>query len=154
MATRGIVAHATTNGGWRGRYVHWDNYPERMVGVLGELVARHGRSTVAHTLCYEHASWSIIDPLAKPSEAGEPSLYEAHACVTGYGYAHTDIELTDSSAWFLAGDTELGWAEWLYIIHEDFLEVRRITRNDKGEDITVYENAFPWASIAPEGVTA
>lgn len=125
-----------------------------MVGVLGELVARHGRANVAHTLCYEHASWSIIDPLAKPSEAGEPSLYEAHACVTGYGYAHTDTELTDPSAWFLAGDTELAWAEWLYIIHEEMLEVRRIFRNENGEEVTVYENAFPWASIAPEGVTA
>lgn len=152
MATRGIVAHATSNGGWRGRYVHWDNYPERIVGVLGELVARYGRANVAHTLCYEHASWSTLDPNANKSIGS--SLYAQHETVDGYGYAHTDIELTDSSAWFVNGDTDLAWAEWLYIIHETMLEVRRIFRNDNGEDITVYENSFPWASIAPEGVTA
>lgn len=152
MATRGIVAHATSNGGWRGRYVHWDNYPERIVGVLGELVARDGRANVAHKLCYEHASWSSLDPTA--SKSNENSLYSQHETVEGYGYAHTDIELTDSSAWFINGDTELGWAEWLYIIHETMLEVRRIFRNDKGEDITVYENSFPWESISPEWVTA
>lgn len=153
MATRGIVAHATSKG-WRGRYAHWDNYPERMVAVLGELVARDGRSAVAHTLCYEHASWSVIDPLAKPSEAGEPSLYEAHACVTGYGYAHTDTSLDDPSAWFTHEDTELAWCEWLYIIHETMLEVRRIVRDENGKDVTVYENAFPWESIATHEVTA
>jgi hypothetical protein len=151
MATRGIVAHATTNG-WRGRYVHWDNYPQRIVGVLGELVARDGRANVAHKLCYEYASWSSLDP--KASKNNENSLYEQHETVDGYGYAHTDTELTDPSAWFTQEDTELAWCEWLYIIHETMLEVRRITRNDKGEDITVYHTSFPWESIAITEVTA
>lgn len=155
MATRGIVAHSTRNGnGWRGRYVHWDNYPERMVGVLGELVARDGTSSVAHTLCYDHASWSIIDTLAKPSEAGEPSLYEANACVTGYGYAHTDTSLDDPSAWFTDEDTELAWCEWLYIIHADRLEVRRITKDENGNDVAIFDKAHPWESIAIQEATA
>ena len=151
MATRGIVAHATANG-WRGRYVHWDNYPQRIVEVLGELVARDGRSAVAHKLCYEYASWSSLDPRA--SKNNENSLYEQHETVEGYGYAHTDTELTDPSAWFTQDDTDLAWCDYLYVIHETLLEVRRIARNDKGEDFTVYENSFPWESIAISEATA
>lgn len=153
MATRGIVARAT-NEGWQGRYAHWDNYPERMVEVLGELVARDGLDKVIQTLITQTPSWSIIDPLTKPSEVGEPSLYEAHTCVTGYGYAHTDVEVSDPSALFTHKDTDLAWADWLYVIHETMLEVRRIVRNENGQEVTVYENAYPWESIAPQEATA
>ena len=37
MATRGIIAVARAGDGcWRGRYAHWDNYPERIVPVARE----------------------------------------------------------------------------------------------------------------------
>lgn len=149
MATRGIVARAT-NEGWQGRYTHWDNYPERMVYVLGELVARDGVDKVVQTLITETPSWSQIEPLAK---SGEPNLYEQHALVEGYGYAHTDVTL-DETDLFTQNDTELAWCEWLYIIHDTMLEVRRIERAENGHDVTVYHNAFPWESIAIKEVTA
>ena len=149
MATRGIVARAT-NEGWEGRYTHWDNYPERMVYVLGELVARDGVGKVVQTLITDTPSWSQIEPLTK---SGVPNLYEQHALVEGYGYAHTDVTLEDSDL-FTQNDTELAWAEWLYIIHDTMLEVRRIDRAENGHDVTVYHNAFPWESIALKEATA
>lgn len=152
MATRGIVAIAT-NEGWKGRYVHWDNYPERIVGVLAELVQRDGIEKVRQTLIADNPSWSIIEPLAKPSKAGEPSLYEQHKCVTGYGYVHTDIDDPDGY-YYTQDDTELAWADWLYVIHDDGLEVRRVERNEQGHDVPVYADYHPWAFISPNGVTA
>jgi hypothetical protein len=149
MATRGIVARAT-NGGWEGRYTHWDNYPERMVYVLGELVARDGVDKVIQTIITETPSWSQIEPLAK---SGEASLYEVSQLVEGYGYKHTDVTLEDSDL-FTHNDTELAWAEWLYIIHETTLEVRRITRDENGNDVTYHHTSFPWESIAIKEVTA
>jgi hypothetical protein len=149
MATRGIVARAT-NEGWEGRYTHWDNYPERMVYVLGELVARDGVDKVVQTLITDNPSWSQIEPLAK---SGVPSLYEVNQLVEGYGYIHTDVTVEESDL-FTQNDTELAWAEWLYIIHETMLEVRRIDRDENGNDVTVYHNAFPWATIALKEVEA
>jgi hypothetical protein len=151
MATRGIIAHATNNG-WRGRYVHWDNYPERIIHALGELVERDGRAVVVNTLCYEHPSWSQIEPLAK---RGEPNLYEQHLLVEGYGYVHTDIELNDPSAWFTHEDKDLAWCDYLYIIHEDYLEVRTISRDtETSTDITSAHSTHAWWSIAMKGITA
>jgi hypothetical protein len=121
-----------------------------MVYVLGELVARDGVGKVVQTLITDTPSWSQIEPLTK---SGVPNLYEQHALVEGYGYAHTDVTLEDSDL-FTQNDTELAWAEWLYIIHDTMLEVRRIDRAENGHDVTVYHNAFPWESIALKEATA
>lgn len=149
MATRGIVARAT-NEGWEGRYTHWDNYPQRMIYALGEIVARDGVDKAIQTLITDTPSWSQIEPLAK---SGVPNLYEQHALVEGYGYAHTDTTLEESDL-FTHTDTELAWAEWLYIIHETMLEVRRIDKDENGNDIAIPHTSFTWESIAIKEVTA
>lgn len=143
MATRGIIAHATENG-WQGRYSHWDNYPEHIVGSLALLVMRDGVEKVVETLITNNASWSSIDPFA--------SEENGHALVLGYGHAHTDVTVEDTATMFTHTDTELAWAEWLYIIHTDILEVRRIERDMNGNDVTVYQNAYTWDSITPKEV--
>lgn len=153
MATRGIVAvsTATDNGKtWKGRYSHWDNYPERMVSVLGSLVARDGIDKVVSTLIDSHASWSSIDAGQTLEHANELD-YSPEAVVVGYGVTHLDIQKDDPSSMFTDADDELAWAEWLYIIHPDILEVRRIDTVD-GRNVTVYHNAFPWESIASEAM--
>lgn len=152
MATRGIVAVSTAseaNGwklAWRGRYSHWDNYPERMVGVLGMLMARDGFEKVTSTLIDAHASWSSIDPW-QTVESAVGMDYDPNAVVEGYGVTHLDIEKDDPSSVFTDTDDELAWAEWLYIIYPDMLEVRRIDTVD-GRNITVYHDALPWVEIA------
>lgn len=146
MATRGIVAIATKEG-WNGRYTHWDNYPQRMVGVLAELVARDGLEQVTKTLVSDNPSWSVIDPTTKPSVTGEPSHYEQHKCVTGYGYVHTDIDALEN-ALFTQSDTDLAWCDWLYIMSDTGLEVRKIERDENGNDVTIHESLHTWESIA------
>jgi len=49
---------------------------------------------------------------------------------------------------------ELAWCEWLYIIHDDRLEVRRITKDENGNDVAIFEKAHPWESIAIQEATA
>jgi hypothetical protein len=149
MATRGIIAKATSEG-WEGRYSHWDNYPERMVNVLGELVARDGVAKVIRTLITDNPSWSQVEPLAKRGESG---LYDQHRLVEGYGYAHTDVTIEESDL-FTSKDVELAWAEWLYIIHETMLEVRKIEQTESGHDYTVHHSTYSWESIAIKEVTA
>jgi len=145
MATRGIVARATSEG-WEGRYSHWDNYPQRMVYVLGELVARDGVDKVIQTIITDHPSWSQIEPLAK---SGQESLYEPNQLVEGYGYIHTDVTVEESDL-FTHNDTEFAWCEWLYIIHPDRLEVHAITADDKTDLVS----SHTWESIALKGVEA
>lgn len=157
MATRGIVAVSTAseaNGwklAWKGRYSHWDNYPERMVEALGVLVARDGLDNVVSTLIDAHASWSSIDPW-QTMEHAEKLGYAPEAVVEGYGVTHLDIEKDDPSSVFTHEDDDLAWAEWLYIIYPDSLEVRRIDTVD-GRNITTYHDLLTWESIG-KGVTA
>lgn len=150
MATRAIVASAT-NDGWVGRYSHWDNYPERLTYALGALVARDGYETAERTLVHDVASWSQIEPLAT---AGVPNLYEDKALIEGYGYAHTDVTLDDTPH-FTHEDTDLAWAEWLYVMTPTQLAVYRIDSDENGHAKPVYHNAHPWESIAqPEGLAS
>ena len=154
MATRGIVAHSLSESAntWQGRYSHWDNYPERMTYVLGELVARDGVDKVIKTLITDTASWSQIEPMAK---SGTPNLYEDKALIEGYGYAHTDVELDDPSALFTNDDTEFAWCDYVYIIHHDYLEVRTIVRDEKTSLLTTEPLTFhAWDTIAIKEVTA
>jgi hypothetical protein len=123
MATRGIIAERTASG-WQGRYCHWDNYPKRIVGVLKQLVNRDGLSKVTQVLIRETASWSQVEPMATK---GVPSLYEERALVEGYGYAHTDVSVTDDSTMFRETDTDFAWCEWLYLIDDTGVEVRSIS---------------------------
>lgn len=144
MATRGIIAVQRANG-WRGRYVHWDNYPERIVPIIGRLVERDGATKVVETLINNNQSWSSINDTqtkyAEPYEA-----LENDSVVEGYGTIHTDLEPDDPSAWFTEADTELAWAEWVYVIRQHGVEVLKVVKQD-GKDIVEPSNFHAWADI-------
>lgn len=129
MATRGIVAHTTANG-WRGRYAHWDNYPQRMVETLGKIVERDGYSHATHTLLYQHASWSVIDHEVTVAGETEKLGVTPDRVLDGYGVFHDDVSLDDPEQWFLNGDGDYGWAQWLYVMHPTKLEVYSINGSD------------------------
>lgn len=143
MATRGIIAEPTKDG-WRGRYSHWDNNPERMVSVLRSLVARDGIETVRQTLIHDYASWSVID--AEQSGSDPMSDYHDHSLIEGYGRIHTDVDKSDPTLWFTSNDRDdLAWAEWLYILHNDRVEVRHILAGGNGIGIrTVANSMYAW----------
>lgn len=144
MATRGIIAVQRADG-WRGRYAHWDNYPERVVPVIGRLVERDGVTQVVTTLINNNQSWSIIDDKKMKND---PELYEGEndSVVEGYGVIHTDLEPNDPNAWFTEDDTELAWAEYVYVIRDFGVEVLKVTRED-GADVAKPHTLHLWEEI-------
>lgn len=147
MATRGIIAVARAgDGAWRGRYAHWDNYPERIVPVLGRLVERDGATKVVETLINNNQSWSSIDDKAKIEDDPLLEGYD-DGLVVGYGRIHTDLEPNDPSSWFTEDDIELAWAEWVYVIHHSGIEVMKVVKNDEGNDVAVPDKFHLWEEI-------
>ncbi len=120
MATRGIIAVERASG-WRGRYVHWDNYPDRIVGVLGALVERDGLTKVVTTLVNDNASWSVIDhnqdfdPIADPKNVR-----------IGYGVVHDDIDKDSDDAWYTEETGAYSWAEYAYVMRANGVSVYAI----------------------------
>lgn len=146
MATRGIIAVARAgDGAWRGRYAHWDNYPERIVPVLGRLVERDGATKVVETLINNNQSWSVVDD---KQELDDPLLgNDTDSVILGYGRIHTDLEPNDPSSWFTEDDIELAWASYVYVIHHSGIEVMKVEKNDEGHDVAVPDKFHLWEEI-------
>lgn len=145
MATRGIIAVQRASG-WRGRYVHWDNYPERIVPIIGRLVERDGATQVVTTLINDNQSWSVLDDAQKPYSEEDKEMAYAEGAIEGYGVIHTDMTPNDPSAWFTEDDTELAWAEWVYVIRDFGVEVLKVTRED-GVDVAKPDALHLWEEI-------
>lgn len=137
MATRGIVAIDCGQGSWRGRYVHWDNYPDRIVPILGELVKRDGIATVAETIINKRHSWSLIEAYIKTdSPTFIPANFEP-----GYGYFHED-----GGDLYTERSTDFSWAQWVYVMSDDGVTVYEVLG---GEPETLsYQSTFTWAEAA------
>lgn len=144
MATRGIIAVQRADG-WRGRYAHWDNYPERIVPVIGRLVEREGKVKVVETLINNNQSWSVIDDKETTPVVNDIPLHD-DAIIEGWGRIHTDLEPNDPSAWFTDEDTELAWAEWVYVIRHSGVEVMKVVKQD-GNDVAVPDQFHLWEEI-------
>ena len=144
MATRGIIAVQRADG-WRGRYAHWDNYPERIVPVIGRLVERDGITKVVTTLINNNQSWSVIDDKQEffPVTLTEN---ENDSVVVGYGVIHTDLEPNDPSSWFTDEDTELAWAAYVYVIRHSGVEVMKVVREGDA-DVAVPDQFYLWEEI-------
>jgi hypothetical protein len=146
MATRGIIAVQRANG-WRGRYVHWDNYPERIVPIIGRLVERDGATKVVTTLINDNQSWSVIDDTQKPYSEADKDMAWAEGAIEGYGVIHTDLEPNDPSTWFTEDDTELAWASYVYVIRDIGVEVLKVERTDADTDVAVPHAFHLWEEI-------
>jgi len=115
MATRGIIGVYCGQGAWRGRYVHWDNYPERVVPLLSELVERDGLPKVIETIVNKRDSWSTIDAHVDESSP----FFTAENYEPGYGFFHTDGGMetyTESTGYY-------SWAEYVYIMDDEGVTV-------------------------------
>jgi hypothetical protein len=146
MATRGIIAVTRAgDGAWRGRYAHWDNYPERIVPVLDRLIRRDGATQVVETLINNNQSWSVVDD---KQELDDPMLgNDTASVVVGYGRIHLDLEPNDPTSWFTEDDIELAWADWVYVIHHSGIEVMKVVKNDEGNDVAVPDKFHLWEEI-------
>jgi len=144
MATRGIIAVQRADG-WRGRYAHWDNYPERIVPTIARMVERDGITKVVTTLINDNQSWSVIDDKQEKFPVTLTDN-ENDSVVVGYGVIHTDLEPNDPSSWFTEDDIELAWAEWVYVIRDFGIEVMKVVKQD-GNDVAVPDRLHLWEEI-------
>ena len=135
MATRGIIAVYTGQGTWRGRYVHWDNYPHRIVPLLAELVERDGVAKVVDTIINKRESWSTID-------TGEPRFelgYKKKNYEPGYGFFHSDgyMDIYTNDTGFYS------WAQYVYVIDDDGVTVHNVV-GEEPETLEPY-GRYTWA---------
>lgn len=113
MSTRSIVAEPYGDG-WRGRYVHWDGYPEVKLNGLSRLVQRDGIEKVRQVLLHDNLSWSSITPDATGDFEKDG---RNDGCVVGYGFVHnSDIS---REPFFTHDDTEFAWTKYLYILGDN-----------------------------------
>ena len=129
MGTRSVVG-LKTGRGWFGRYVHWDGYPEGVGAAVWHIVKRDGIGTAVQTLLMDNYSWSNLS-MATEEDPDDPRGLKF---VSGYGYAHTDVEadgiITDN------GDK---WGtEYAYILSREGLSVNRVDENDFVHEIGFY----------------
>lgn len=101
MGTRSIIAEPYGDG-WRGRYCHWDGYPEHNGRELLALVQVHGVEKVRQVLIHDHVSWSSIDSTSET-----------------FGTPHTDMD-DDEPFWCEVDGVMI---EWLYVLGDTSLFV-------------------------------
>ena len=127
MATRAIIAVKRSQG-WRGRYAHWDNYPERMVGVLGQLAHRDGLTQVVTTLINDNPSWSIINPDTTGYES-DP-LTRTETLRKGYGIVHDDMDKDSDQSWYTEATGAYSWADYVYVMEATGVTVYTVQAGD------------------------
>lgn len=110
MSTRSVVAvpHGDI---WRGRYVHFDGYPQHLATTLFRLVRRDGVDKVSRTLTEDHTGWSMLN-----DDQHQISQNSARfVVVPGYGIAYRENDSDGLSDWF--GPEDIGyWIEWVYVL--------------------------------------
>jgi hypothetical protein len=126
MGTRSVVA-VPLDGGFQGRYVHWDGYPSGVGVVLADLVQRDGVETVRRVLTDEHYGWSNLDPRQPYSGVPTQLGYDdgRFVAVEGYGIAYTTEQGQSSpDQWIRHTDTDT-WCEWGYVLNDTVLSIFR-----------------------------
>ena len=123
MGTRSVIAVKGENGSWKGRYCHWDGYPEGVGAAVQAIVERDGVEKAIKTLTEDHYGWSSVDVSEAPVLG--PGYDDGRfVAVPGYGIAYTTERgqsrpndwITDQTA----GDS---WCEYVHIIDPETGEV-------------------------------
>lgn len=111
MGTRSIVAIKTgDNGSWKGRYVHWDGYPDGVGAAVVAVIERDGVEKAVKVLTEEHYGWSSLN-----ATGGESTDSTRFTTVDGYGVAYVnDTEQPDE--WITDADFGESWCEYVYVI--------------------------------------
>lgn len=148
MGTRSVVAVPTANGGWRGRYVHWDGYPSGVGSALAKIVQRDGYETAVRTLTQDHYGWSSVNG-EDAQELGLGYTDGRFEAVPGYGIAYTTVEGQSSPDEWVTSEGDHCGTEYAYVLHPD--SVRVLERRDGWVDLfsrkyTDYDAALESAS--------
>lgn len=130
MSTRSVVAIETEEGHWKGRYVHFDGYPEHMVPEYMRLLKEKGYERCVDVLINWNAGWSYINSHPKLDEYMQDGRYKT---VSDYGVAYTtkvfptfagetNYQQASFDQWQTDTDTE-SWCEWAYVLKPYGLDV-------------------------------
>jgi len=114
VATRSIIA-VPHNGGWQGRYCHWDGYPDAKVSELLLLVSRDGLDKVRKTIMKHE--WSSLHP--NPDKLAE-MWHGADDFVRVYGYG---IAYGGKPHRFTHNSKQFAWAQFLYVLGDNEVSV-------------------------------
>jgi hypothetical protein len=135
MGTRSVVA-VPLDGGFQGRYVHWDGYPTGVGLALAHLVLRDGLDTVVRTITEDHYGWSNLDP--RQPYSGLPTMlgYDdgRFVAVEGYGVAYTEEQGQSAPDQWIRNTGDDWGTEWAYVLNPDH--------------ISIFENAVGWTHVA------
>lgn len=151
MGTRSAIATRYPDGTVKGRYVHWDGYPEGVGHNLYTLIARDGLEGAFYTLTEAHYGWSNLDPSQKEDEPlGAGYSNRRFVAVPGYGVAYTEEQgQSDPDMWVHLDTSEWG-IEYAYVISPKGLVVCKVGGDDKWQVLTV----VPWGIKDPEEIAA
>jgi hypothetical protein len=122
MATRSIIA-VPHGDGWKGRYAHWDGYPDWMGQALWRIVQRDGAEAAANVLTNQNFYWSNVDPTQ--TGLGDWQDDGRFAFVNGYGVAGTSAQAKDE--WIYSTDFDYWGTEYVYVICADSLMIGEIS---------------------------
>lgn len=126
MGTRSVVARPTEDGGWKGRYIHWDGYPEGVGESLRLIIERDGLEAAARVLMDEHYGWSTVTG-ATEVELPEYMDDGRFVAVPGYGVAYTTEQGQSSpDDWFTDKTIGDSWCEWAYVLRDDLIAVYEV----------------------------
>jgi len=142
MATRAIVGVDCGAGAWEGRYIHWDNYPERMVPLLAELVERDGWQKVVDVIVNKRQSWSMLDPNVDESSP----FFTRDNYEPGYGFFHSDGMMesyTNETGYY-------SWAEYVYVMDDEGVTV--FTVHGDEPETTEFDARFTWSEAKALGL--
>ncbi len=120
MSTRSVVA-LPRDGGWEGRYVHCDGYPEARVPTLLALIERDGLDAVISEVIEENYGWSYLNP---DQTRSMHEMYRDGRFIprTGYGIAYT-YEQAGSDRWLTNVTADALWIEWVYILNATQIDI-------------------------------
>lgn len=121
MGTRSVVG--VPNGdGFRGRYVHWDGYPEGVGEAVAEIVRRDGADTAVRMITEHHYGWSTLTGAAAPA-LDASSTDGRFVAVPGYGIAYTTEQGQSSPDEWIDNEDADAWCEWAYAITPTVIQV-------------------------------
>lgn len=120
MSTRSVVA-LPRDGGWEGRYVHSDGYPEARVPILTYLIERDGLDEVISNLIEDNYGWSYLD---ENQDRTMHQMYRDGRFIArpGYGLAYT-YEQAGSDRWLTNNTADALWIEWVYILNATQIDI-------------------------------
>lgn len=129
MSTRSCVAIPTADGGWKGRYVHFDGYPEHMLPALNDLISRKGLDRVIDVLINWNPGWASI---GLPDAVFASTLGGTSHNVSDYGVAYHRTAMS-MDGWITSEDPDPVFIEYVYILEPTGIRVLESYQTEAGE---------------------